>query len=380
VDLTAENIYPIFFIDPNSYDNMSIYDWNLLSNIDQNVTFFGDKKYDYKTLDFKTKLVFGYSRHKNPLLKSIVYIQNSLRVAYYILKEKPDIIHYQWYKLPQFDLFLLKLLKTLHPKIHIIFTAHNILPHDTGKKYYKIYFKLYNKIDHLIVHTPSAKQEIIDNFLIHPNKITVIKHGLLDLLYDKENVRTISKNLISKHNLNDAIVFLFIGKINKYKGIDILIKAWEAKSEITQNKKLKLIIAGKGNSELLQTRSENIIIDNRYLDNNEFVSYLNIADVVVFPYRQISQSGVLLATLNMKKPILVSELPGLKEPFEFGHVGWIFEKLSAENLSQKLLHIAANKHIIEDIKSDHGVWNRVHSEYSWEKIGKLTSELYKSLI
>lgn len=361
-----------------SYSNLSIYDWNLIANLEYNVTFFGSKKYDYKTIDGEINLIYTYNFFSNRLIKLVLYILNSLKLSFYIFKQKPSIVHFQWFKFPYFDFLLLLLIKILNSKIKIVFTAHNLLPHNSGNKYYCIYKRIYKSVDHTIVHTINSKKTLIKKFNISSNKISVIKHGLLDIIYDKKEVASILNSLQKTYNLKNKIVCLSIGKIHYYKGTDILIKAWESISLLHQNDNLRLLIAGQGDSNLILNSSKNIIIDNHFISNEKFVSYIKLADLIVLPYRQIAQSGVLLTILNFRKPVLVSKINGLIEPFLYGNIGWILDELSADNLASTLVKILSNKNMLASIQNDNELWGKVLSSFSWEEIGKLTSQVYKS--
>ncbi len=124
---------------------------------------------------------------------------------------------------------------------------------------------------------------------------------------------------------------------------------------------------------------KNVIIENRFLTNEEFENYLDLSDVVLLPYSKISQSGILLSLISKRKPILVSNLEGLKEPFKFGKVGWILEELSSKNLAKKLEEISRNLQEIEEIKKSK-VWNKLDEYYDWKSIGEKTTKMYKEVI
>lgn len=149
----------ILYVDPMSYNNLAIYDKNLLSNIKQEVLFIGNVKYKGDKLGDKMRLIFTYSNFKYDIFKSLFYIFNLLQLLLIILKESPKVIHIQWFKLPSFDFIYIKLLKFIKPKIKIVHTAHNVLPHNSGDKHIGIYNKLYNKVDQIITMSISPRNK-----------------------------------------------------------------------------------------------------------------------------------------------------------------------------------------------------------------------------
>ena len=369
----------LFFVDPMSYNNLSIYDWNLIENIDADVYFFGSSKYDYKTLNAKAKFIYNYNKRSSTLLKTLFYVLNSLLLFNYILMHKPNIVHFQWFKLPVYDVFFIKLINIFSRKTKIIYTAHNYLPHDTGNKYLKYYKYIYNLVDRIFVHTETTKkqiEELINNHL----KVKVVEHGIIQMDYDHKIAQKIKKGISNKYQLDSKLICLYIGQVHKYKGVDILINAWNHSSKLKENSNISLIIAGKGDKELVKSNANNVIIDNRFLTNEEFVAYIELADLILLPYRSISQSGVLLTILNFKKPILVSNVGGLPDPLKKARIGWILQDLEEDTLMKKILEIVSDKKTLENIKNDQNAWSTIQNLYSWEKIGMNTTKLYTELL
>ncbi|HHX59493.1 MAG TPA: glycosyltransferase, partial [Epulopiscium sp.] len=252
-----------------------------------------------------------------------------------MLKTKPAILHIQWVKIPLLDFYYYNCIKFLFPKIKIIYTVHNILPHSPIKSDKKSYTKLYNLFDSLIVHTENSLVELNNMLGDYSNTpINVIPHGLLEYPIDESEVDA----KIDFLNLNDLfkekIVFSSLGIQNYYKGIDLLIDVWLDNSKIRNNNNIILLMGGKGKlpriDELKGTA--NVFIDNNYLEDDVFLSYLKISDVVLLPYRKISQSGLLLTALNYEKPIIASSIGGLKDPFKHGDIGWLIDPNNIEEL------------------------------------------------
>src|SRR5260370_16150940 len=96
---------------------------------------------------------------------------------------KPDILPIQGIpmvrKLP-FEVWFLILVKKLG--IKLVYTVHNVLPHDTGKRFVLAFRRVYKEMDALICHTDAAKRPIIREFSVDPERICVMPHG--PLLHD----------------------------------------------------------------------------------------------------------------------------------------------------------------------------------------------------
>jgi glycosyltransferase involved in cell wall biosynthesis len=100
---------------------------------------------------------------------------------------------------------------------------------------------------------------------------------------------------------------LFVGRIRKYKGVENLISAF-TKLGIED---MELVIAGEG--KLRVKKNSGIRIINRWLEEWEITELIKNAEVVIFPYTEASQSGLLPYCLNESKKVVVTPLPGLLE-------------------------------------------------------------------
>lgn len=100
---------------------------------------------------------------------------------------------------------------------------------------------------------------------------------------------------------------LFVGRIRKYKGVENLIAAF-TKLEINDT---ELVIAGEG--KLRVKSNSRIKYINRWLKEEEISGLIENASVVVFPYIEASQSGILPYCVSINKKIVITPLPGLIE-------------------------------------------------------------------
>lgn len=370
--------YHTFYIDPQSYGNLAMYDYNLLKDIHQDILYIHSNKYDYKSIaGWKEKPIFSYNNLHNPLIKILSYAVSYIRVFILVLIYRPKNIHIQWFKIPQADYLYFRVLKKIS-RIRLIHTAHNVLPHNTGDKYKNIYHKLYHLCDDIIVHAPISKTEIVNLFRISPDKIHVIPHGLLKINVNQELYKEQLPLLQKKYLLDDKIVFASLGEQSLYKGIDVLAKAWLGTPLLRDNDHLRLLIIGKQNNIDSSTLGacKNVIIDNRRISNEEFLFLLRNTDLFLLPYRKISQSGALLTALTEHVPVLVNNIGGLAEPLQIANIGWAMNNLSEDNLKNALLKILKDAKILTKIKNDNESWKKIEEHYSWKRIGQSTLKLY----
>ena len=366
------------FIDPQSYNGLAKYDYYLLSNMTGDIIFVCSKLYNFKKLEnIKSVPIFSYNKYTNTLAKTFSYMWSMLWLLVLLVKLKPACIHIQWFKIPTFDYYYFRLLKScLH--FRLVHTAHNVLPHDTGQRYFAIYNKLYHLSDEIIVHTQKTKEEMVQAFHLSETKLHVIKHGIMNFEYQEQDYVNLKISLENKYDLNNKFIFVSLGEQNHYKGFDLITKAWLSTPELKDNKNVLLVMAGvvKDQDASTISKCDNVILHDDYISEEEFVFWLRKADLYLFLYRQISQSGALLTAISEHVPILVSDIEGLTEPLKVSDVGWKIEDLSPENIAEAMKSIIAHPEKIQAIKDDNLAWAKLDDYYSWIPISRQTQEVY----
>lgn len=373
----------IFYIDPMSYGNLATYDYSLLSNIkDYDITFFGNIKYSDRQLHPRILFVpvFRYSDYTNKINKFFSYCLSIFLIVRQVIIAKPQIIHVQWFKMPIIDLLFCKLLESRG--IKLIYTVHNILPHDSGEKYITTYKKFYQFADKLIVHTHKTKEELKSKLGISDSKIHIIPHGELCLKADQELVAKLKENLLNNSRFKGKVILSILGVQSKYKGCDMIAKLWSEETVFRENEDYLLLIMGKNhNVDYSPLKGlKNVHIEERFISNEEFLAALKITNILLMPYLHISQSGLLMTAINEKVPCLVSSVGALEEPLNIANVGWTIGQPEYQNLRNTLINILKDKNKILEKKLNSEAWEAVKKNYSWEKSSKLTCELYAQLL
>jgi len=267
-------------------------------------------------LNFSPRIpVFDGMDYNNPL----TWIK-----AYRFLKaQKPDIIVLQWWTSSVAHMqLLLKVFAGLLNKPKIIIEFHEVVdPFEESilpiRLYSKITGKLLRKnLDAYITHSESDKELVAKRYSISPEKIHVIPHGLYDQYGKLLDIKEARRNL----SIKDDFVILSFGLIRKYKGTPYLIRAFEQlPSKILE--KSRLLIVGEiweDRKELLdQIKAspyhDKITLVDEYVPDEKVNLYFSAADVVVLPYLRASQSGIAHIAMSFGKPVVVSEVGGLKE-------------------------------------------------------------------
>lgn len=122
---------------------------------------------------------------------------------------------------------------------------------------------------------------------------------------------------------------LFFGFIRAYKGLDLLLEAFDKLDDSYQ-----LVVAGEiyGDFTPYQTiidkipNKNNIHLFNHYIQDDEVPLYYSAADVCILPYKSATQSGITSISYHFELPIIATDVGGLKETIYDGKTGLIVEK------------------------------------------------------
>jgi glycosyltransferase involved in cell wall biosynthesis len=273
-----------------------------------------------------------------------------------------------------------KLLKSF-TKCKIVYTVHNVLPHNYKEKDIAGYKKIYNLVDYLIVHTEKSKQELISELGINQKKIHVIQHGPIKFDVDEQQLADKKKEFIETLGLDGKIVFSLMGSQSFYKGTDLLYNVWCETPGLANNTDIVCIIAGKPDATICidyRLKPNNLLFLNRSLDYCEFQAIMELTNVAILPYRDISQSGILLSLVESNIPYCATPVGELLKPLTISNIAWAFDGINKNDIANKIIEISSDKDAITAKKSDVEGWNKVKLFYSWEKAGQLTSEIYEN--
>jgi D-inositol-3-phosphate glycosyltransferase len=240
---------------------------------------------------------------------------NWIRTGLKIKKEKTDILLVRYW-LP----FMAPCLGTVARIVRsnkytvIISVVDNVIPHEKrfGDRLLTRFFM--KSIDGAVVLSDSVQRDIEDYRKDIP--VCVTPHPVFDT-YGKKLSRSEALAALNLDQNNSYL--LFFGFIRNYKGLDILIKAFS--DSRLRKKNLKLIVAGEfydkdaPYKELVRESGleKDIIFYDRFIKDSEVRLFFSAADLVVQPYKAATQSGVTQIAYFFDKPMLVTDVGGLKE-------------------------------------------------------------------
>ena len=314
------------------------------------------------------------------LLKALEYPIDLILFGRYIEEVKPDILHYQWVLAPTLDHRMFKRFKAMG--IQLVYTAHNLLPHEERMWHRKQFASLYKTVNQIIVHSESNKKELVATFMPDATKVHVIPQGNFSDFSGEALTREKGKEMLGIDPKQKVI--LFFGLIKRYKGLGCLIKAFPM-----VNKRLpgtKLLIAGKPNENFSPYENliadlgivEDVITHLRFIPYKELAVYFCAADVVVLPYLKTYQSAVVFTAYTFGRPVIAAATGGLPEAIEKGKSGYVVPPADEQVLAEAICEVLSD----EPMMAQMGDYARhlAETKYSWPDIARATLKVYRSLV
>ena len=304
---------------------------------------------------------------------------NWIRVGSKLKKVRPDLIVVRYW-LPFMGPCLGSILRIVRNNNHtkIICIADNIIPHENriaDRAFTKYFLK---PIDAFIT---MSNKVLLDLKKFAAAKPAVqLAHPLYDNFGDKQ------PKAVAKAKLGISIdenIILFFGFIRAYKGLDLLLSAFNLfinNQTSSPARNTKLLIAGefyedrKKYDELITTYNlaDKVILRTQFIADSEVKYYLSAADVVVQPYRSATQSGVTPLAYHFEVPMIVTRVGGL--PLMVPESVGLVAEPDAASIAHALQEFfqRGGDHFIPGLKEE-------KKKYSWSDMVKSILELDGSI-
>ncbi len=213
---------------------------------------------------------------------------------------RADIVHFQWLTVQPLDVHLLPRGRPL------VLTAHDVLPREPRPGQLAAQRRLYERMDAVVVHSGHGRDRLVDELGIDPARVHVIAHGALTPAPAGPPALPPELPLVA----SGIPVVLFFGLLRPYKGLDVLLRAWEGIEGA------ELWVVGMPRMDVAALRSgapPGVRFVERFVSEAESAALFARADLAVLPYREIDQSGVAFTALGTATPMLASAVGGLPE-------------------------------------------------------------------
>jgi glycosyltransferase involved in cell wall biosynthesis len=276
---------------------------------------------------------------------------------------KPDAIHVLAYQ-PWMNLSM-----PLLSDIPIIATVHDAIPHP-GEKATPFLSWQWRFADQIIVHADAIKLQMTECNHVNERIIHVVPHGALG------NFLTWLDSDATEKNGS----ILFFGRIFKYKGLQYLIEAEPIISSCVPE--AMITIAGDGESfeiyERMMVHKDRFIVHNQYIPDEMVARLFSETSVVVLPYVEASQSGVLAIAYAFGKPVIATNVGGIPEVLIHGKTGLLVEPRDHLGLAEAVISLLQDPEKRREMGRN--ALLMAQSELSWSSIAAQTYKVYQNAL
>jgi len=323
----------------------------------------------WRKSDISVSSISTYS-NSFQFLFSFLNFRKFIKISKQIKDFSPDVIYYPFFH------FWIPIINFLLPNIPKVYTSHDPVLH---RGEYNLLMEIFQnsaikKSKRVIVLSKVFRNLIHKKNKIPLEDIDVIPHGVFNHYSEISNFETINKEKIPH-----APTILFFGRIIKYKGLDILLRAFPLiKREIPG---AKLLIVGDGDLspyKKILANLKDITIKNRWIKDNEVAKFFYQSDISVCPYIEASQSGVIPLAYSFKMPVVASEVDGLKEQVDNNLTGFLVSPKNHVQLA-KVCTLLLKDDKKRKSMGENG-YKKANEEWSWDKISEMVLESLKKSI
>jgi starch synthase len=300
--------------------------------------------------------------------QALQQVQMVIRLVRQIRDFDPDVIHLQlghfWFNwaLPWLG------------DCPLVMTVHDASRHpgdaETRKTPQWVYDRACCRARERIVHAPQVKDLLLQRLSIPSSTVHVIPHILIG-----DDTATVGENAQDEEPL-----VLFFGRIWEYKGLEYLIRA---EPLITSRvPKAKIVIAGRGEKfdsyRRMMVHPERFIVHNDYVSDEKRAALFRRASLVVLPYIECSQSGVIPLAYRFGKPVVATTVGGLPDMVDDDRTGYLVPPRDATALAEAIIRLLQDKELRRQF-GENGR-RKVNVECAPEILGHKTRNVYRQAI
>ncbi|MBI5403558.1 MAG: glycosyltransferase family 4 protein [Ignavibacteriae bacterium] len=256
-----------------------------------------------------------------------------------------------------------------------VFTIHDVKLH-TGEKDREVlnaaetYVKWILKSRYqVILQNRTDYDEVLETFPDKENKINLIPFKCLSIF----------RNFYDENAIKEVSDILFFGRISPYKGLKYLV---ESIDEVRRKyPEVRVLVAGSGEIDKdipKEKLNGNFIIYNRYITNEEMAGFIANTKIVVCPYTDATQSGVVMTSFAFGKPVIASAVGGFPEVIIDGKTGLLVPPADTGKLSDAIIRLLSDKKILTAM-SDNINQKCENGFLSWDSITNDAVKVYEKV-
>ena len=214
-------------------------------------------------------------------------------------------------------------------------------------------------VDGIVTLSRHVQDQLVAKYRYERERTWVLPHGVF----------TFGEARLRSHPSPDRpFHLLFFGRILPYKGIDLLLDAY-ARLRERFGARVVLTLAGAGDLGPYAgalAGLPGVTVDNRWFREDEIPALLHPADLVVLPYREASQSGVVASAYGVGLPVVVTPVGGLIEQVVDRRTGRLAARVSGEAVADAVAELITDAALYRACSA--GALHQIETELAWNVI------------
>ncbi len=335
---------------------------------------------------------FGITNRLTSSRRSLRFIYDRVAELVYVIKVFPllrKLIHNRQANAIHFHAPMTAFLLCHDPTIskRSLYTIHSVLHSPEYKPDYGYIERVYGYLDvwigrhaaHLLTINPAQRSVFIKRYGISEDRVSLIVNGI-DA--NRTQVRTI-ESVVNKFNIGERFTVLHVAKFSHQKGSDILIEAADILVNQRGDKDVLFLLVGKKGSEFT-ARLEDFITKRKLGDSVKFTGPLSNAELeTLYSYSKIfalpsmadAFDIVVLEAMAFGKPIIGSNLSGMRIQVEDRMNGILLRNANPESVADAITYLKANKDLLQKMSTSS---RERAKQFSWEQVASKLIPIYTS--
>ena len=201
--------------------------------------------------------------------------------------------------------------------------------------------------------------------------------------FETFNPNVNSRNILNRYSLSgNTFLISFIGRLVPQKGVDVLIKAIPQVNTLFEN--CTYLIVGDGSNRknlenLVKKLNIKNIIFTGVVHHSRIPEFISASEIIVLPSLGAEGSPrILLEAMACGKPIIATNVGGIKDLIIDGKTGLLVEEGNAQKIAEMIISLIKNKKQREEIGIT--AYEFLKDKFTWERVGNETLKIYNKAI
>jgi glycosyltransferase involved in cell wall biosynthesis len=290
------------------------------------------------------------------------------------------VVHAQWWSQVLAPAYLSVLTQAKARGRQVVVTMHNVEAHEPSHWKSLADRSILGLADHVVVHTEQNKDTLLERFPVSREKVSVIPMGPQGVLHIHGMTRGMARATLGLPQRPRVV--LFFGNIRPYKGLDVLLDAFETIRASLPN--ALLLVVGQpwsdsgavANSLDRAKGMDGVKLSLGYIPEDQVEAYFAAADLLVFPYVGFeAQSGAAARAVAFKRAMVVTDVGGLGSLVRDSRA--MVPTQDSSSLATAVVRILQAPALLRKLEKDAEL---VASELAWDKVAEATARLYRSVL